>query len=198
MAGLFCRQNEEKIFSGAIFIHLFVMNLVPVLIIPADDLANSTLQKYLDGLPRHGISVSDVRRRISVHQVIQHRHLAGRELALIDQPFQIDVYTDDRLTEQGNSSRCENASVRPVRIERGIEPGSLCDLLAHNPFLAQRHIVPLTKATSFVSRLDLHRAHSLTSVLIIKNGNLLRAGIRVLFCKSPCPLEIFIVERVPL
>ena len=99
MAGLFCRQNEEKIFSGAIFAHLFVMNLVPVLIIPAYDLANSTLQKYFDGLPRHSISISDIRRRVSVHQVIQHRHLAGRELTLIDQPFQIDVYTDDRLTE---------------------------------------------------------------------------------------------------
>lgn len=198
MAGLFCRQNEEKIFSGAIFAHLFVMNLMPALIIPANDLSNSPLQKDFNGLPCHGISVSNIRRRVSVHQVIQHRHLAGRELTLIDQPFQIDVYTDDRLTEQGNSSRCENASVRPVRIERGIEPGSLCDLLAHNPFLAQRHIVPLTKATSFVSRLDLHRTHSLTSALVIKNGNLLRAGIRVLFGKSPCPLEIFIVDRVPL
>ena len=99
MAGLFCRQNEEKIFSGAIFKHLFVMNLVPVLIIPANDLSNSPLQKDFNGLPCHGISISNIRRRVSVHQVIQHRHLAGRELALIDQPFQIDVYTDDRLTE---------------------------------------------------------------------------------------------------
>ena len=99
MAGLFCRQNEEKIFSGAIFKHLFVMNLVPVIIIPAYNLANSPLQKDFNGLPCHGISVSNIRRCISIHQIIQHRHLAGRELALIDQPFQIDVYTDDRLTE---------------------------------------------------------------------------------------------------